>query len=120
MYETWFHKSDRSLAVLTSNDRCFVMFMKHADETSLVARVLWDNRRWHPLMGTAIPFLLENGQVDEHDIADTISAADAMRVVAYFVAHGEPAPCVHWGDLDVASESGIVDGNSNREENGCC
>lgn len=90
MFEAWFYNDDKSLAVLTSNDRCFVVYTGHGGP-GLMATT--PDHTWR---GTPIQFLLENGQVDEHDVTDTISASQAMKVVEYFLAHGEPAPFVTW------------------------
>jgi hypothetical protein len=92
--EAWFDHGDKRLAVLTHQDRCFVMYMDEVrcEESWIVT----DPVTSEP--DAEIWFELDNGQMDMHKRFHTTSASIAFKVLEHFVLTGEKAPFVNWLD----------------------
>ncbi len=92
--ESWYHKDGKTLAVLTHQDRCFVMYMTSECNSWIVT----DPVTSEP--DAEIWFELDNGQMDMHKRFHTTSAAIAFKVVEHFVETGEMLSSVAWLEGD--------------------
>ena len=45
-----------------------------------------------------VKFLLDNGQIDEFALRDTVTLSDGVRTLEYFFLHGGRASFVLWND----------------------
>lgn len=104
--EAWFSQDEKELAVLTHQDRCFVMYVENQEDEGHVAT---DPVTSEP--DAEIWFELDNGQMDMHKRLNTVPACVAFRVVEHFVKTGDMLSSVVW-----------IKGNKKEEEgdNGCC
>lgn len=92
MSEVWFNHGENTLMVLTSGDRCFVVFTTSPEDNGLIAK--------HHEADTSndrfVSFILENGQEDYWLLSETIEASVAIKVIQFFVECGKPYPLVKW------------------------
>ena len=79
------------LVILAARERAFVMYLAEPGDDGAVAvdAALEDDAR-------IVEVTLDNGQVDEWPIGETLSHGEAVAAAHHFVATGELAPFVTW------------------------
>lgn len=92
MSEVWFKNGQKSLTVLTSGNRCFVMFSEDELDKCLYAQGEDVNNQENYV----ITFKLENGEENQFLYSETIEASVAIQLIKCFVEEGKPSELVTW------------------------
>jgi len=90
---TTYFRSDlgRVLAVVSNGDRSMVVLMRGGGDAG-------EHARSPHATGSSGGYVLENGQEDTYENADTIPLAEALEVVRSIIDSGKPPFGTSWGE----------------------